>query len=73
MAKRSKVVRNQQRAEVVARYATRRAELKRLIAAPTTDPEVRAAAQAELRKQPRDASATRLRNRLMATRSVTWT
>jgi small subunit ribosomal protein S14 len=63
MAKRSKQVRNRQRAEVVARYAPRRAELKRLIAAPATDPRARAAAQAELRRQPRDASPTRLRNR----------
>ncbi len=48
---------------VVARYAERRAELKRLIASPATSPEDRAAAQAELQRQPRDASATRVRNR----------
>jgi small subunit ribosomal protein S14 len=63
MAKRSKIVKNEQRQAVVARYAERRAELKRLIAAPSTPAEERAAAQAELRRQPRDASATRLRNR----------
>jgi small subunit ribosomal protein S14 len=63
MAKRSKIAKNEQRQAVVARYAERRAELKRLIASPATTPEDRAAAQVELRRQPRDASATRVRNR----------
>ncbi|MFI9273498.1 30S ribosomal protein S14 [Kitasatospora sp. NPDC052896] len=63
MAKRSKIAKNEQRRVIVARYAERRAELKRLIANPATTPEDRAAAQAELRRQPRDASATRVRNR----------
>lgn len=63
MAKRSKIARNEQRRTVVTRYAERRAELKRLIAAPATSPEDRLAAQRELRRQPRDASATRVRNR----------
>lgn len=63
MAKRSKIVKNEQRVATVARYAERRAELKRLIAAPSTSPEDRTAAQSELRRQPRDASATRVRNR----------
>ncbi|MFJ9554362.1 30S ribosomal protein S14 [Nocardiopsis sp. NPDC101807] len=63
MAKKSKIARNEQRKAVVARYAERRAELKRLIKNPRTDEEARAAALAELRRQPRDASATRVRNR----------
>lgn len=63
MAKASKIAKNEQRRAVVARYAERRAQLKRLIAAPGTSPEDRASAQAELRRQPRDASATRVRNR----------
>lgn len=63
MAKTSMIVRNRQRAEVVARYAERRRELKRLIASPSTPPAEREAATAELRRQPRDASATRLRHR----------
>lgn len=63
MAKTSKVVKNERRREIVARYAERRAELKRLIAAPATSAEERAAAFTELRRQPRDASATRVRNR----------
>jgi small subunit ribosomal protein S14 len=63
MAKKSKIARNQQRALVVARFADRRAELKATIASPRATDDERAAAQSELRRQPRDASATRLRNR----------
>ncbi|MET8630538.1 30S ribosomal protein S14 [Kitasatospora sp. NPDC004669] len=63
MAKQSKIAKNEQRRAVVARYAARRAELKRRIAHPGTTPAERAAAQAELARQPRDASATRIRNR----------
>jgi small subunit ribosomal protein S14 len=63
MAKRSKIAKNEQRRVIVARYAERRAELKRIIAAADRSPEERAAARLELDRQPRDASATRVRNR----------
>jgi small subunit ribosomal protein S14 len=63
MAKKSKIARDQQRRTIVARYAARRAELKDLIRKPATPESERAAAQAELRRQPRDASPVRLRNR----------
>ncbi|MFI9359456.1 30S ribosomal protein S14 [Kitasatospora sp. NPDC053057] len=63
MAKQSKIAKNEQRRATVVRYAERRAELKRIIAHPGTAPAERAAAQAELARQPRDASATRIRNR----------
>ncbi|MFI6105752.1 30S ribosomal protein S14 [Streptomyces sp. NPDC051310] len=63
MAKKSKIARNDRRKEVVERYAARRAELKEIIRRPSTPPDERLAAQAELRRQPRDASATRVRNR----------
>lgn len=63
MAKKSKIARNERRRELVARYADRRAELKRVIASPASSAEDRAAAQRELSRQPRDASATRIRNR----------
>ncbi|MFD7444330.1 30S ribosomal protein S14 [Streptomyces sp. NPDC059909] len=63
MAKKSKIARNERRKEVVARYAARRAELKEIIRRPGTPETERAAAQAELRRQPRDAGATRVRNR----------
>ena len=63
MAKSSKIVKNQQRAAIVARYAPRRAELKAIIGSPASSHEQRLAAQAELNRQPRDASPVRLRNR----------
>ncbi|MFE7130717.1 30S ribosomal protein S14 [Streptomyces sp. NPDC057638] len=63
MAKQSKIAQNEKRKRVVERYAARRAELKEIIRRPSTGPAERAAASAELRRQPRDASATRVRNR----------
>jgi small subunit ribosomal protein S14 len=63
MAKASKIAKNEQRRAVVARYAARRAELKRVIASPRSGDDERVAAQRELARQPRDASATRVRNR----------
>ncbi|MGY4988372.1 30S ribosomal protein S14, partial [Streptomyces nigrescens] len=63
MAKQSKITKNEQRKVIVERYAARRAELKEIIRRPSSTEDERAAAQAELRRQPRDASATRVRNR----------
>jgi small subunit ribosomal protein S14 len=63
VAKKSKIVMNERRREIVARYAERRAELKRVIADPASSDDERVAAQRALARQPRDASATRLRNR----------
>lgn len=63
MAKKSKIVKNDRRREIVARYAQRRAELKEIIRSPSNTRAQRAAAQSELARQPRDASAARLRNR----------
>lgn len=63
MAKRSKIVKDARRREVVARHAERRAALKRVLADPASTGDERAAARRALDRQPRDASATRLRNR----------
>ncbi|EMF57200.1 MULTISPECIES: 30S ribosomal protein S14 [Streptomyces] len=63
MAKKSKIAKNEQRREVVARYAERRAELKEILRRPSTTEAERDAARRELTAQPRDASATRVRNR----------
>lgn len=63
MAKKSKIIRNERRRATVAKFAQRRAELKAIIADPTSSVDARAAAGSELRRQPRDASATRVRNR----------
>ncbi|MBF0581219.1 MULTISPECIES: 30S ribosomal protein S14 [Corynebacterium] len=63
MAKKSKIAKNEQRKEIVARYAERRAELKAIIKNPNTSDEDRTEAQWELNRQPRDASPVRVRNR----------
>jgi small subunit ribosomal protein S14 len=63
MAKKSKIVKNDKRREVVARYAERRAQLKEIIRLPTSTTDERTAALAELARQPRDASPVRVRNR----------
>ncbi|MFE2373869.1 30S ribosomal protein S14 [Streptomyces sp. NPDC059398] len=63
MARKSKIAKNEQRKNTVERYAARRAELKETIRRPDTSEAERARAIDELRRQPRDASATRVRNR----------
>lgn len=63
MAKKSKIAADKRRRVLVERYAERRAELKSVIASPSASEEAKLEAAAELRRQPRDASATRVRNR----------
>ncbi len=63
MAKRSKIEKNNRRIAVVAKYAERRSELKRIITSPDSSPQQRSLAQQELARQPRDASPVRIRNR----------
>jgi small subunit ribosomal protein S14 len=63
MAKRSKIVKNQQRKELVDRYAVRRAELVSIVKNPDASYEAKRDAYRALAKMPRDASATRHRNR----------
>ncbi|OBF42457.1 30S ribosomal protein S14 [Mycolicibacterium peregrinum] len=63
MAKRSKIVKNEQRRKLVERYAERRAELKEAIRNPESTREQKAAAVSALQRLPRDSSPVRLRNR----------
>jgi small subunit ribosomal protein S14 len=63
MAKKSKIARNQQRAVIVDRYRTQRAELKKALVDPNSSDEQREAARIGLQKLPRNASPVRLRNR----------
>lgn len=62
MAKKSKIVANERRKRVVARYAERRAELKQAIRTASSPDERDQAVQA-LNRLPRDASPVRVRNR----------
>ena len=67
MAKTSMKNRELKRQRLVAKFAQKRAALKAVIANPNSTPEERWNAQVALQKQPRDASASRLRNRCRLT------
>jgi small subunit ribosomal protein S14 len=67
MAKTSMIMRERKRAKMVKRYAKKRAVLKEIIRSVSSSDEERLAAQAKLNAMPRDASATRLRNRCAIT------
>lgn len=67
MAKTSMIERERRREETVRRFATKRAELKRIIADPKSSDDERRDALAKLQKLPRDASPVRLRNRCAIT------
>jgi len=63
MAKKSMLARQKKRVQTVARYAAKRADLRRIIRDPLASDEQKQAAQAGLQALPRDASPVRLRNR----------
>lgn len=63
MAKKSKIAANEQRKIVVARYATKRLELKKALVDPASSDAEREVARLGLQKLPRDASPVRVRGR----------
>lgn len=63
MAKACMINRERKRLRLVKRYATKRAELKNTIKNMSLSEDERRSACEQLSKMPRDASATRLRNR----------
>lgn len=63
MAKKSKIAKNEKRKEIVARYAERRAQLKKQLIDPNGTDESREEARVALQKLPRDASPVRVRSR----------
>lgn len=67
MAKRSMINREVKRAELVTRYAAKRAKLKEIIRRPSTTPAEREAAQVAFQSLPRDSSKARMRNRCAIT------
>ena len=67
MAKKSMIAREVKRAETVKKFAAKRAELKAIIQNPTSTEEQVWDAQIKLQKMPRDASASRQRNRCRVT------
>ncbi len=67
MAKVSMVNREKKRAELVAKYAEKREELKKIIASVETGAEEKEAAVVALQKLPRDSSPSRRRRRCSIT------
>lgn len=63
MAKASMINRERKRMRTVEKYASKRAELKRVLKDMTVSEEERAEARRKFHALPRDASPTRLRNR----------
>ena len=67
MAKKSVIYRNIKREKLVAKYANKRASLKKILADPNTSEEEFYAAQTKLAKLPKNSSSVRLVNRCTLT------
>lgn len=67
MAKTSMKNREKKRAELVAKFAAKRAQLKEVIRNPNSGVEEKWAAQLQLQKLPRDSAKSRQRNRCRLT------
>jgi small subunit ribosomal protein S14 len=67
MAKKSMIAREDKRTKMVLRFAAKRTELKRVIAAPASSDDERREAMDKLKKLPRDSSPVRRRNRCSLT------
>lgn len=67
MAKKSAIARNNKRKRLVAKYAAKRAELKRLLRDPETPDEDFFKAQRDIALLPRNSAPVRIRNRCRIT------
>jgi len=67
MAKKSSIARNKKRERLVAKYASKRAELKAILTSPDTSDEDFWKAQQKMAKLPKNSSPIRLRNRCSIT------
>lgn len=67
MAKKAMIERNDKRVRMAAKYAAKRAELKRILSDPETSDEDFYTAQRKLTKLPRNSSPVRIRNRCSVT------
>ncbi len=67
MAKKSSIEKNDRRKATVLQYAEKRRKLKAILRDPKASEADKAKAYTALMKQPRDASATRVRNRCSMT------
>jgi len=67
MAKTSKIVKNNKRKKTIEVYADKRQDLLKIVKDPNTSYEEKREAQKKIARMPRDASATRHRNRCEVT------
>jgi small subunit ribosomal protein S14 len=67
MAKTSKVVKNEERIALSAKYREKRRQLQAIVKNPRSTDAQREAAYAKLRKLPRNSASTRVRNRCSMT------
>jgi small subunit ribosomal protein S14 len=67
MAKKSAVENNEHRRELAARFAAKRAQLKKTIMSKDAEPEERFEATLQLAKLPRNSAKVRIRNRCILT------
>tara|TARA_A100001037_G_C14908317_1_gene526084 strand:+ start:294 stop:599 length:306 start_codon:yes stop_codon:yes gene_type:complete len=67
MAKKSMIVKNIRRKQIVERYRERRIELKNIIKSQSSSESDKQIARAKLEKMPRDSNPIRIRNRCVVT------
>ena len=67
MAKTSKIVKNNKRKKTIEVYSEKRQDLLKIVKNPNTSYEEKREAQKKIARMPRDASATRHRNRCEVT------
>jgi small subunit ribosomal protein S14 len=67
MAKTSKIVKNNKRKKTIEVYSEKRQDLLKIVKDPNTSYEEKREAQKKIARMPRDASATRHRNRCEVT------
>ena len=67
MAKKSMIVKNIRRKQIVERYKTKRIELKKILKNPKTSEEEKQITRIKLEKMPRDSNRIRVRNRCVVT------
>lgn len=67
MAKTSKIVRNEQRKALAAKYAAKRAAIKEVLRRPESSPAERQLARQQLQQLPLNSNPIRIRNRCAVT------
>ena len=67
MAKKSMIVKNIRRRQIVERYREKRIELKKILKSPSVSEDEKQIARIKLEKMPRDSNPIRIRNRCVVT------